>query len=52
MDKYEYVDVWIVVFIGMNLRTPQVGVEVGQMVEKVDGVLHQEDFTLEEVKII
>jgi len=27
----------------------KVGVEVGQMVEKVDSVLHQEDFTLEEV---
>ena len=28
---------------------PQVGVEVGQMVGKVDSVLHQEDFTLQEV---
>jgi len=27
----------------------KVGVEVGQMVEKVDNVLHQEDFSLEEV---
>ena len=29
--------------------TYQVGVEVGQMVEKVESVLHQEDFPLEEV---
>ena len=27
------------------------GVEVGQMVEKVDNVLHQEDFSLEEVSM-
>ena len=32
--------------------THQVGVEVGQMVERVDSVLHQEDFSLEEVKHI
>ena len=32
-----------------SMTPRQVGVEVGQMVEKVDSVLHQEDFTLEEV---
>ena len=36
----------------MIMKPRQVGVEVGQMVERVDSVLHQEDFTLEEVKII
>ena len=44
--------VWYFDQVGLILKPHQVGVEVGQMVERVDSVLHQEDFSLEEVKHI
>ena len=45
----EKVVIFMMMMMMMMVNPLQVGVEVGQMVERVDSVLHQEDFTLEEV---
>ena len=50
-DRLKEIQEKVVIFMMMMMMMNplQVGVEVGQMVERVDSVLHQEDFTLEEV---
>ena len=55
-DRLKEIQEKVVIFMMMRRRRMmnplQVGVEVGQMVERVDSVLHQEDFTLEEVLFV